>query len=64
MKLNTQSSKKKLKTITFKIEEEVILEFRSLSKELRVIQSSVIQEAMKRAIIEMNELKKERENEK
>jgi len=57
--IENRTTKKNLKNITFRVDSELIEEFRTLTKELSVKQTMIITNAMKKAIEEMKELKGE-----
>lgn len=58
-----QHKKTTHKTITFRLDEDLIAEFRTLCKEFDIKQVSIIESAMKKAILEIKEFK-EKENER
>lgn len=63
MKLIEQEQKKSssnLKTITFRLEKELVEQFKALSKELGIKQATIIRNAMKLAIKEMENKKDDR----
>jgi predicted DNA-binding protein len=56
-KRKTSSS---LKTITFRLEKELVEQFKALSKELGIKQATIIRNAIKISIAEMEEEKNDR----
>jgi len=59
--IDSKQDKKVLKSITFKLDEELVDRFRSLTKELKLKQGSIIKNAIEKAIEEMEELKNEKQ---
>lgn len=59
--IDSKQDKKVLKSITFKLDEELVDRFRSLTKELKLKQGSIIENAIEKAIEEMEELKNEKQ---
>jgi hypothetical protein len=57
-----QKKKINYKTITFRLDKELINEFRKLCKEADLKQVTIIENAMKKAILEIKELKEQNEN--
>ena len=60
IKLEQKKSSSNLKTVTFRLEKKLIDEFKALSKELGIKQATIIRNAMKIAIKEMENKKYDR----
>ena len=59
MNLVTKPTPRDIKTITFKLDTSIVEKFRKLTKELGFKQSSIIDNAIRKAIEEMEGMKRE-----